>query len=159
MANHAQIAAQNKISAVLGVYRRRRQKIVFTNGVFDILHLGHVQYLTKAKSLGDVLVVGLNTDASVRRLKGKSRPIQNQRDRAIILAALRMVDHVVLFSEDTPEKLIKLVKPDVLVKGADYKITEIVGADFVRSYGGSVKRIRLTPGRSTTSIIKASKSK
>ncbi len=159
MANHAQIVAQNKISAVLQAYRRRRKKIVFTNGVFDILHRGHVQYLTKAKSLGDVLVVGLNTDASVRRLKGKLRPIQNQKDRAVILSALRMVDLIILFSEDTPEKLIRMVRPNVLVKGADYKVAEIVGADFVRSYGGKVRRIRLTPGRSTTRIIRASNTK
>lgn len=159
MSIHATIISQSSVSAKLRVYRLARKKIVFTNGVFDILHRGHVQYLTKAKSLGDVLIVGLNTDASVRRLKGKSRPIQNQQDRAVILCALRMVDHVILFSEDTPEKLIKKLKPDVLVKGADYKIAEIAGADFVQSYGGKVRRIRLTPGRSTTRIIKASKRK
>ena len=159
MSIHATIISQSSVSAKLRVYRLARKKIVFTNGVFDILHRGHVQYLTKAKSLGDVLIVGLNTDASVRRLKGKSRPIQNQQDRAVILCALRMVDHVILFSQDTPEKLIKKLKPDVLVKGADYKIAEIAGADFVQSYGGKVRRIRLTPGRSTTRIIKASKRK
>ncbi len=159
MSIHATIISQSSVSAKLRVYRLARKKIVFTNGVFDILHRGHVQYLTKAKSLGDVLIVGLNTDASVRRLKGKSRPIQNQQDRAVILCSLRMVDHVILFSQDTPEKLIKKVKPDVLVKGADYKIAEIAGADFVQSYGGKVRRIRLTPGRSTTRIIKASKRK
>ena len=134
--------------------RRVRKKIVFTNGVFDILHRGHVEYLSKAKSFGDVLIVGLNNDASVRRIKGKRRPLQKQKDRAIILLALQAVDYVVLFSEDTPDKLIRQVRPDVLVKGADYKISEIVGADFVRSYGGKVGRIKLTKGSSTSTIIR-----
>jgi rfaE bifunctional protein nucleotidyltransferase chain/domain len=134
--------------------RRKKKKIVFTNGVFDILHYGHIDFLTKAKALGDVLVVGLNTDSSVRKFKPKGRPVQNEKDRAGILAALEMVDYVVLFSEETPERLIKSVRPDVLAKGADYKITEIVGADFVKSYGGKVRRIRLAKGRSTTTIIR-----
>lgn len=148
------ILSQQAVAKTVLAYRRLRKRIVFTNGVFDILHRGHVEYLAKAKSFGDVLVVGLNSDASVRRLKGKDRPVQTQRDRAAILLALRSVDHVVLFSSDTPAKLISLVKPDVLVKGADYKESEIVGAEFVRSYGGKVRRVRLTPGRSTTHIIK-----
>lgn len=126
---------------------------MFTNGVFDILHRGHVQYLTKAKTFGDILIVGMNTDASVKRLKGPSRPIQPEKDRAYILSSLRCVDYVVLFSEDTPEKLIKQVKPDVLVKGSDYKITDIVGADYVRSLGGTVKRVKLVSGRSSSKII------
>jgi len=134
--------------------RRSGSSIVFTNGVFDILHRGHVEYLAKAKSLGDVLIVGLNSDASVRRLKGKNRPIQEQTDRAAILLALKAVDYVVLFGEDTPEQLIRLIRPNVLAKGADYKISEIVGSSFVRSYGGKVRRIRLTKGRSTSSILK-----
>jgi rfaE bifunctional protein nucleotidyltransferase chain/domain len=134
--------------------RRRRLRIVFTNGVFDVLHRGHVEYLAKAKSLGDVLIVGLNSDASVRRLKGKSRPIQSQRDRAAILSALRSVDYVVMFGEDRPDRLIEQVKPDVLVKGADYRLSEIAGAGFVRSYGGKVRRLRLMPGRSTSRLLK-----
>jgi D-beta-D-heptose 7-phosphate kinase/D-beta-D-heptose 1-phosphate adenosyltransferase len=134
--------------------RRAGKKIVFTNGVFDILHRGHVEYLSKAKSFGDVLIVGLNSDASVRRIKGGRRPLQNQKDRAIILLALQAVDYVVLFREDTPDKLIRQVRPDVLVKGADYKISEIVGADFVRSYGGIVRRVKLTKGSSTSTIIR-----
>lgn len=129
------------------------RKVVFTNGVFDVLHRGHVDYLAKAAACGDLLVVGLNSDASVRRLKGDDRPIQRQSDRAAILLALQAVDYVVIFGEDTPDKLIRQVKPDVLAKGADYKISEIVGADFVRSYGGKVRRIRLTPGRSSSKII------
>lgn len=134
--------------------RRSGRRIVFTNGVFDILHRGHVDYLAKAKSLGDILIVGLNSDASTRRLKGTDRPIQTQADRAAVLLALRSVDYVVIFGEDTPEKLIHQVRPDVLVKGADYAVSEIVGAEFVRSYGGSVRRVRLTPGRSTSILVK-----
>lgn len=134
--------------------RRQSKKIVFTNGVIDILHRGHVEYLARAKSCGDVLIFGLNSDASTKRLKGPSRPIQKQADRAVILLALESVDYVVIFGEDTPEKLIRQVRPDVLAKGADYKLSEIVGADFVNSYGGEVKRIRITPGRSTTRLAK-----
>jgi len=133
--------------------RRTGKKIVFTNGIFDILHRGHVEYLSKAKSFGDILIVGLNTDASVRRIKGRRRPIQRQHERAAILLALKAVDFVVFFGEDTPEKLIRQIRPEVLVKGADYKISEIVGGDFVRSYGGTVKRVKLTRGRSTSDII------
>ncbi len=132
---------------------RQHKTVVFTNGVFDILHRGHVEYLAKAKKHGDILIVGVNSDASVRRLKGKSRPIQSQRDRAVILLALKSVDYVVFFGEDRPDRLIETVRPDVLVKGADYKISEIAGADFVRSYGGKVKRISLTRGRSSSHLI------
>ncbi len=132
--------------------KRAGNTVVFTNGVFDILHRGHVEYLCKAKSFGDVLIVGLNSDASVRRIKGGQRPLQNQKDRAVILLALEAVDYVVFFREDTPEKLIRQVKPDVLIKGADYKIPEIVGGDFVRSYGGKVRRVKLTKGRSTSAL-------
>ncbi len=143
---------RTKIVPLINRLRRSGKKIVFTNGVFDILHRGHVEYLSKAKSYGDILIVGLNTDASVRRIKGGKRPIQKQRDRAIILLALKAVDYVVMFSEDTPEKLIRLIRPDVLVKGADWEISEIVGGDFVISYGGKVKRVKLTKGRSTSAI-------
>ncbi len=141
------------VHSFIRTLRTNRRRIVFTNGVFDILHYGHVDYLTKAKKLGDILIVGLNTDSSVKKFKGKNRPIQNEKDRALILAALRPVDYVILFSEETPERLIKMIKPDILVKGADYKISEIVGAEFVKSYGGTVKRIKLVKGRSTTGII------
>lgn len=146
--------ARKDITRLADGLRRRKLKIVFTNGVFDILHRGHVEYLAKAKSLGDVLMVGLNSDASVRRLKGKTRPIQNQRDRAAILSALRSVDYVVMFGEDRPDRLIEQVKPDVLVKGADYKLSDIAGAGFVKSYGGSVRRMRLVPGKSTSRLLK-----
>jgi len=146
--------SRKALPGLLKKLRRTHKKIVFTNGVFDIIHRGHVDYLTRAKSFGDVLIVGLNTDTSVRRLKGKGRPLQKQADRAAILLALKPVDYVVLFGEDTPEKLIGFVQPDVLVKGADYRETEIVGAAFVRSYGGKVRRVALTKGRSTSDIIR-----
>ncbi len=132
----------------------RKRRIVFTNGVFDIIHVGHVEYLSKARLMGDILIVGVNRDKSVRRLKGPGRPLQPERDRAKIVAALEVVDYVILFPEDTPEKLIERIKPDILVKGADYRVSEIVGADFVKSYGGSVRRIKLSPGRSTSRLIK-----
>ena len=127
--------------------------VVFTNGVFDILHRGHVEYLQKARALGDMLVVGLNSDASVRRIKGPGRPINSQEDRAAVLAALACVDCVVVFEENTPQALIEAVVPDVLVKGADWKVEEIVGADVVLRNGGRVANIELTPGRSTTDVI------
>jgi D-beta-D-heptose 7-phosphate kinase/D-beta-D-heptose 1-phosphate adenosyltransferase len=133
--------------------KRKGLKVVFTNGTFDILHRGHVSYLQAARKLGDCLVVGLNTDASIRRIKGPKRPINPNRDRAEVLAALGCVDFVVLFGDDTPYKLIKTLVPDVLVKGADWKKGEIVGGDVVEAHGGSVRRIRLVSGRSTTNVI------
>ncbi len=148
------LISKGKIAGLVGRLKRQGKKVVFTNGVFDIIHRGHIDYLARAKSFGDVLVVGLNTDSSVRRLKGKSRPVQKHTDRAVILLALRAVDYVVLFGEDTPDRLIRLVKPDVLVKGADYRTNEIVGASFVRSYGGQVRRVKLTKGRATSTILK-----
>ncbi len=148
------IIKKSQLEALLKKLKRKKQKIVFTNGVFDILHRGHVEYLAKAKSFGDVLILGLNSDASVRRLKGKNRPINKQLDRAIVLLALESVDYVVMFSQDTPQKLIESVKPNVLVKGADYKISEIVGGEFVLSHGGEVKTVKLTKGRSTSNTIK-----
>lgn len=130
-----------------------KQKLVFTNGCFDILHLGHVTYLAQARQLGDALVVGLNSDASVRRLKGPSRPVNDQNARAKVLAALECVDYVVFFEEDTPLNIITQVVPDVLVKGGDYSIDNIVGADFVMQNGGNVLTIPFVDGFSTTSII------
>ena len=136
---------------------KRNSRIVFTNGVFDILHAGHVTYLQKARDLGDFLIVGMNSDLSVRRLKGPTRPIQKQRDRATILCALRSVDAVVIFGEPTPLRLIQAIKPDVLVKGADYSLSQIVGAAEVLAYGGKVKRIPMVDGRSTTRIVQKMK--
>jgi D-beta-D-heptose 7-phosphate kinase/D-beta-D-heptose 1-phosphate adenosyltransferase len=133
--------------------RREGKVVVFTNGTFDILHRGHVEYLAAARRRGDVLVVGMNTDASVRRIKGNGRPINALRDRAGVLAGLRSVDYVCAFGADTPADLITLLLPDVLVKGADWSKGSIVGAEAVERHGGRVVRIRLTPGRSTTAMI------
>ncbi|NTU57995.1 MAG: D-glycero-beta-D-manno-heptose 1-phosphate adenylyltransferase [Chlorobiaceae bacterium] len=129
------------------------KKVVFTNGCFDILHAGHVRYLKAARSLGDRLVVGLNTDASVRRLKGPNRPVSQEDDRAEVLAALAVVDAVTFFDDDTPEKLITLLLPDILVKGADWSVDKIAGASAVLSHGGAVLTVPLLEGRSTTGII------
>ncbi len=131
----------------------KNKKIVFSNGCFDILHAGHVRYLSLAKSKGDVLIIGLNSDSSVKRLKGPKRPINCQKDRAQVLSALESVDFVVYFSDDTPIKLIKLIKPDVLVKGSDWKNKNIVGSDIVKSSGGKVLTVPFLPGRSTTATI------
>jgi len=131
----------------------RKQGIVFTNGCFDILHYGHVKYLEEAKKKAKVLIVGLNSDNSVRRIKGPLRPLVNQKDRASILAALESVDYVCIFDADTPLELIKVIRPEVLVKGADWK-HNTVGADFVRSYGGKVLHIPLVPNRSTSALHK-----
>jgi D-beta-D-heptose 7-phosphate kinase/D-beta-D-heptose 1-phosphate adenosyltransferase len=136
---------------------KRTLKVVFTNGCFDILHVGHVRYLKEARELGDLLVIGLNTDASVRRLKGPERPLQSEAARAEILAALACVDFVVLFGEETPEQVICQVHPDVLVKGGDYSLATIVGASFVQTYGGQVKVLPFSAGFSTTSIIEKMK--
>lgn len=129
------------------------KKIVFTNGCFDILHCGHTIYLNEAKKLGDVLILGLNSDESVRRLKGESRPINNQSDRAIVMDALKSIDYVVIFEEDTPLNLINAIIPDVLVKGGDYSKENIVGADIVENNGGCVVTINFVEGKSTTNII------
>jgi D-beta-D-heptose 7-phosphate kinase/D-beta-D-heptose 1-phosphate adenosyltransferase len=127
--------------------------VVFTNGTFDILHRGHVEYLAAARNMGDILVVGLNSDASIRRIKGPRRPINKARDRAAVLCALASVDYVCLFGANTPLHLIRALVPDVLVKGADWAIQTIVGREIVEGAGGSVRTVRLTPGRSTTNTI------
>lgn len=131
----------------------QNKKVVFTNGCFDVLHLGHVTYLAEARTMGDLLVVGLNSDASVRRLKGPSRPINDEKARAMVLASLQCVDYVIIFDEDTPLDLIKTVKPNVLVKGGDYTIDTIVGASFVQQRGGIVRTIPLVEGYSTTDTV------
>jgi rfaE bifunctional protein nucleotidyltransferase chain/domain len=129
------------------------RKLVFTNGCFDILHVGHVRYLQEARALGDFLLVALNTDASVQRLKGPTRPVQNEMSRSEIMAALECVSFVTLFDEQTPERLIEAVRPDILVKGGDWAIDKIAGGSFVQSYGGTVRSLNFTQGFSTTSII------
>lgn len=134
-------------------WKKAGQKVVFTNGCFDIMHLGHVDYLEKARNLGDKLVVGLNTDSSVSRFKGPERPLQDQNSRARIMASLQFVDLVVFFDEDTPLNLISELVPNVLVKGSDYLAENIVGADVVKKNGGVVKTIDFVPGYSTTRIV------
>jgi len=133
--------------------RPRQGRLVFTNGVFDLLHAGHIEYLFAARALGDALVVGLNSDASVRRLKGPDRPVNPAEDRALVLAGIGCVDAVCVFDEDTPRELIAALLPDVLVKGADYRIEDVVGRAEVEAAGGTVRTVPLRPGRSTTSTI------
>ncbi len=134
-------------------WKQQGKRVVFTNGCFDLLHLGHVDYLEKARNLGDVLVVGLNTDDSVSRFKGPQRPIQDQVSRSRVMAALQSVDLVVFFNEDTPINLISALVPQVLVKGSDYLAENIVGADVVKNAGGEVKTIEFVPGYSTSRIV------
>ena len=134
--------------------KNRGNKIVFTNGCFDILHPGHVAYLNEAKAQGDLLVVGLNSDASVRRLKGPDRPVNNEHDRKFMMENLKAVDLVVIFDEETPYELISALRPNVLVKGGDWKIDQIVGHDIVTSYGGEVKSLLFKDGYSTSNLIK-----
>ncbi len=148
------IVDEKQLQRVIASWRITGQKIVFTNGCFDILHAGHVISLTGAASFGNRLVVGVNSDASTRRLKGPARPIQNQDSRALLLAAMHFVDLVVVFEEDTPEKLIRLVTPDVLVKGGDYKVQDIAGAQWVLDHGGKVELISYLDNSSSTNIIK-----
>ena len=148
------LALPPEASAKLALWHAARARVVFTNGVFDLLHRGHAEYLEEARALGDRLVVGVNTDASVRRLKGPSRPIVGEQDRAALVRALACVDLVVLFDDDTPERLIEAVRPDVLVKGADYAPEAIVGREFVESHGGRVTTIALREGLSTSEIVK-----
>jgi len=148
------IVDEKQLQRVIASWRITGQKIVFTNGCFDILHVGHVISLTGAASFGNRLVVGVNSDASTQRLKGPARPIQNQDSRALLLAAMHFVDLVVVFEEDTPEKLIRLVTPDVLVKGGDYKVQDIAGAHWVLDHGGKVELISYLDNSSSTNIIK-----
>ena len=143
-----------ELHAKLNIWRLLEKKIVFTNGCFDLLHLGHIDYLSKAADLGDKLVIGLNSDASTSALKGLGRPIIDQYSRSIMLASLLFVDAVILFDDPTPIELIDQVRPDVLVKGADYTVDQIVGSDIVLGYGGDVQTIEYLSGYSTTSIEK-----
>ncbi len=147
------IIERKKLAKILAGLRQQGKKIVFTNGCFDLLHVGHVRYLNKAKQQGDVLVVALNSDASVRRLKGPHRPLVPQRERAEILGGLAAVDYVTFFGEETPADIIAELKPQVLVKGADYKVKDIVGNTFMKKNSGRVVRIPLAKGQSTTSLI------
>lgn len=151
--SHPKIKNLRQLVRLRQALRRQRKKVVFTNGCFDILHRGHIECLRKAKSFGDVLIVGLNSDSSVRRIKGDRRPILPQGDRAEILASLEMVDYVVIFREKTPLDLIASLVPDILTKGGDYKKNEIVGREIVESSGGRVILVKQIPGRSTRNVI------
>jgi rfaE bifunctional protein nucleotidyltransferase chain/domain len=154
----SKILNRDRLKNQLAVWRFKDQKIVFTNGCFDLLHLGHIDYLSKAKDHGNVLIVGVNTDASVRRLKGENRPVTDEISRSVIMASLQFVNAVVLFDEDTPYELIKLVQPDVLVKGSDYQPEDIVGYDIVKAKGGEIVAIDFLEGYATTGIIEKIKS-
>lgn len=154
MRSEDKIFTLSQLQLQLQAWRSQGQKIVFTNGCFDLLHLGHVDYLEKSRQLGDKLVLGLNTDASIRRIKGPSRPLQDEKSRARVMASLLFVDAVVLFDEDTPLALIQAVQPDILVKGDDYTIENIVGQEVVTQRGGEVKTVPLVKGYSTTNIVK-----
>lgn len=147
------ILSTDELIASRSLLKQQRKKVVFTNGVFDIIHRGHVEYLVRAKSLGDILIVGMNSDSSVRRIKGDKRPIVPERDRAFVLSNLSPVDFVCLFDDETPRGLISSIVPDILVKGADWKIESIVGRDIVEGAGGKVMTIEFIPGMSTSSII------
>lgn len=158
MMNHynqirSKIVSGVELDQILSFYRFKDKKIVFTNGCFDLIHLGHIKYLIKTAEQGDVLILGLNSDASVKKIKGENRPILDQESRAITLASFRFINNIVLFDEETPYKLIDQVKPQILVKGGDYKPEEIVGYDIVKNNGGEVKIIDFIKGYSTTAII------
>lgn len=143
-----------QVQRAVNVWRMKGDRIVFTNGCFDILHRGHVEYLQEAAALGDRLIIGLNSDASVRRQqKGPERPLNDEESRAKVLTALRLVDAVVIFDQDTPLELIQAIGPDVLVKGGDWKEDQIVGADLVRAHGGDVRSLKLVDGFSTTALV------
>ncbi len=147
------IKSFEEITYISETLKTQGKKIVFTNGCFDIIHAGHVNYLKKAKELGDILIVGLNSDSSIKQIKGEKRPINNQFDRAFVLSAFYFVDYVVIFEQETPYELIKRVLPHILVKGADWKNKFVVGSDIVVQNGGSVVLIDYIQGKSTTSII------
>lgn len=148
----SKILTEEQLSRKLALWRFKKEKIVFTNGCFDLLHAGHATLLAEASEMGDILIVALNSDVSVKRLKGAHRPFLNQQARAFMLASLHVVDAVIIFEEDTPQQLIEKISPDVLVKGGDYRIDTIVGADWVLQRGGAVKIIPLLEGYSTTAL-------
>jgi len=147
------VVSQQELVSLRSKWKREQKKVVFTNGVFDILHRGHVEYLSSARLLGDILIVGVNSDASVKRIKGPLRPIVMEGDRAFIISRIACVDAVCLFDEDTPLNLISAVVPDILVKGADYAMEDIVGRDVVEKAGGKVQTLEFIPDRSTTNIV------
>jgi D-beta-D-heptose 7-phosphate kinase/D-beta-D-heptose 1-phosphate adenosyltransferase len=147
------VLPRDELAEIIAQARAAGKRVVFTNGCFDLLHVGHVDVLQAAKAFGDILIVGVNSDDSVRRLKGASRPIQSEMDRTKILSALACVDYVTIFDEDTPAELIQIFRPSVLVKGGDYQADSIVGAGEIKSWGGRVEIVPLVKGRSTTSMV------
>ena len=149
----SKIVSKDEIKSLLAYYKFKDKKIVFTNGCFDLVHKGHVEYLSKAASLADVMIIGLNSDDSVTRLKGENRPLQPESARSMLLASMQFITHIIVFDEDTPLELIQFIQPDFLVKGSDYSIDQIVGADVVLANGGDVKTIDLVEGYSTSSIV------
>ena len=150
---NSKIINPEKLQDFINSLKQNKQTIVFTNGCFDILHYGHINYLAKAANLGSKLIVGLNSDSSVQRLKGKDRPINKELERAFVLASLFFIEAIIIFNEDTPEKLIHNIAPDILAKGGDYKVEEIAGSDFVLKNGGKVEIIQFVEGYSSTKII------
>lgn len=156
---NSKIKSQQEISRIAASLRKKGLSTVFTNGCFDILHKGHIAYLQKAKSRADILVVGLNTDSSVRKIKGDKRPVNSQNDRAYVLSALECVDFITFFAGLTPEDLIRKIRPDVLVKGGDWSVEKIAGGSFVRGYGGRVVSLPYIKDYSTSALIKAIKGK
>ncbi len=149
----SRICDEHTLAQRINQWRLRDEKIVFTNGCFDLLHSGHLKLLSEAKSQGQRLIVAVNTDDSVQKLKGPNRPVKNQNERSLCLASVLFIDAVILFSEDTPERLIRFVKPDVLVKGSDYSVETVVGADFVIKNGGRVHLVELIEGKSSSNLI------
>lgn len=150
---YKKLKSRLSLKKIISDARKQGKKTAFTNGCFDVLHYGHVKYLEEAKKSGDILIAAVNDDNSVKRLKGRKRPLFALKDRMRVIASLSSVDYVTSFSEDTPADIIKLLKPDIIIKGADYKIKDIVGNDIVTSYGGKVKRVKYIKGYSVTGLI------
>ena len=150
----SKIVTKETLKNLLNIWKFKDNKIVFTNGCFDLIHRGHIEYIAKAANLGDILIIGVNTDKSTKKLKGNKRPLQDEYSRALILSSLHFVNNVILFDEDTPYELIKFIQPDILVKGSNYKAEEIIGSDIVKAKGGEIITIDFIEGFSTTNIIK-----
>lgn len=149
----SKIVTKKTLKNLLNIWKFKDNKIVFTNGCFDLIHRGHIEYLAKAANLGDILIIGVNTDKSTKKLKGNKRPLQDEYSRSLILSSLHFVNNVILFDDDTPYELIKFIQPDILVKGSNYKAEEIVGNDIVKAKGGEIITIDFIEGFSTTNII------
>ena len=143
----------NELKQIVSQAKSYKKTVVFTNGCFDIIHGGHIEYLQKARDLGDILIVGLNSDSSVKKLKGEGRPLKTEQERANILAALKYVNYICIFSDETPEKMIREIKPDIIAKGSDYSLEQVVGRDIVEKYGGKVELVPIVEGLSTSALV------